>query len=197
MSARLPILNTSRSSGRNSTRPKASARIVETPVLPPIESPKHDPEAVWQRLHSKVSPIVLPRVFIDARHLEEEEAEHRKLLDSLPNQNADFVQKVDFFAKFLDENHVNVEKMSEFHKFTKFFCLVHGGFEKKQRLYYALIARRAVKMRQIQAVQDEMRGYEKAAAVLDELAAKNKADRLSESQLSGEFNRMIEEQKEA
>lgn len=53
--------------------------------------------------------------------------------------------------------------------FNYSFCQVHGDFERKQRLFYALKARKAVKLRQIEAVQRELRAFNDAALVFDQI----------------------------
>lgn len=80
---------------------------------------QNDPEQAWQKLHSKLGPITLPKVFKDIKQYEEELTEHQSTLDSLPQLNADFIQNVDFFAKFLDDNNVKVEDLNDFSKFTR------------------------------------------------------------------------------
>jgi hypothetical protein len=74
---------------------------------------------VWQRIHSKVGPITLPKVFKEVKQYEEELSEHQAALDALPQLNAEFVQSVDFFAKFLDDNNIKVEDLNDFAKFTR------------------------------------------------------------------------------
>jgi hypothetical protein len=92
------------------------------------------------------------------KEYERELSEHQATLDALPQINAEFVQNIDFFAKFLDDNHIDVADLNEFAKFAKYvmfliskkkfrFCEVHADFENKQKLYYALLARNTVKLR--------------------------------------------------
>lgn len=119
-----------------------------------------------------------------AARIEEEERkarhEYEKVLLQLPRVNASYADSTDYFSEFLQGDKIRDAETAELEQFLR-FCDVHGDFEKRRKLYYALCARQLLKQKQIDLLIADTKSYEAASELADKLLSHGSETEASDS----------------